>query len=88
MAVALHTMRGGTAPLPNAWRARLRWRVALPIVALGLLVGGIGSTAITHGAELGQGVEAGRQLVAGTSTWLSTAAAQAFTLQCAHARAR
>jgi hypothetical protein len=54
---------------------------------MSLLLGGIGGTAVTHSAELGQGVEAGRQMMAGTGAWLSSAAAQAFTMQCAHARA-
>ena len=87
MAVAVHTMRGSTAPLPKPPLAQLRWRLAAPIVGLGLLFG-IGSTAMTHGAELAQGMEAGRAVVAGTGAWLSTAAAQAFTMQCTHARMR
>jgi hypothetical protein len=88
MAVALRTMRGGTAPFPNTWQARIRWRLVVPILGLSVLFGGIGSTAIAHGAELAQGIEAGRQMVASTGAWLGTAAAQAFTMQCTHARTR
>ena len=87
MAVVIHTMRSGTAPLPKTWQGHNRWRLAAPIVGLGLLFG-IGSTTMTHGAELAQGIEAGRAVLAGTGAWLSTAAAQAFTMQCTHARVR
>ena len=86
MAIATQTMWGGTAQTSKTWQDRIGWRVAVPIVGLGLLFGVIGSTAITHGAELGQGIEAGRQMVAGTGAWLATAAVQAFTMQCTHAR--
>ena len=88
MAVAVHRMRSGTVPLPNTWHGHIRWWLAVPIVGLGLLSGIIGSTAMTHGAEVAQGIEAGREMVASTGTWLSTAAAQAFTMQCTHARVR
>jgi hypothetical protein len=88
MAVAVHRMRSGTAPLPNTWHGHIRWWLAVPIVGLGLLSGIIGSTAMTHGAEVAQGIEAGREMVASTGAWLSTAAAQAFTMQCTHARVR
>ena len=88
MAVAVHTMRSGTAPLPKTWQGHNRWRLAAPIVGLGLLFGIVGSTAMTHGAELAQSVEAGREMVAGTGASLSTAVAQAFTMQCTHAQVR
>src|SRR5438132_9050792 len=75
-------MRSGTAPLPKTWQSHIRWRLAAPIVGLGLLFAIVGSTAMTHGAELAQSVEAGREMVAGTGASLSTAVAQAFTMQC------
>jgi hypothetical protein len=84
MAVTIQSIRGRTAPVPNTWRGGVRWRLAVPIVGVSLLLGIVGSTATTHGAELAQGVEAGRDIVAGTGAWLSTLAAQAFTIQCTH----
>jgi hypothetical protein len=48
----------------------------------------VGSTTATHSAEVAQTIDAGREMVAGTGAWLSTVAAQAFTMQCAHARVR
>ena len=88
MAVAVHTIRGGTALSPSTWRGRVRWRLAVPVVGVSLLFGVVASTAITHGAELAQGIELGREMMAGTAAWLSTAAAQAFTMQCTHAHVR
>ena len=88
MAVVVDSIPGGTAPLPNTWHGRIRWRLAVPIVGVSLLFGVVGGAATTHGAELAQGIEAGREMVAGTGAWLSTVAAQAFTMQCTHARAR
>ena len=88
MAVAVHTIRGGTAPPPSTWRGRVRWRLAVPIVGASLLFGMFGPAAATHGVELAQGIEASREVVAGTGAWFTTAAAQAFTMQCSHARVR
>ena len=88
MAVAVHTIRGGTAPPPSTWRGRVRWRLAVPIVGMSLLLGMLGTTAATHGVELAQGIETSREVVAGTGTWLSTVAARTFTMQCSHARVR
>ena len=79
-------MRGGAAPLPRTWRGHIRWRLAVPILGLSLLFGAIGSTAVTHGAELARGMEAGRAMLAGAGAWLSTIAAQAFTMEWTHAR--
>ena len=88
MALAVHTIRGGTAPPPSTWRGRVRWRLAVPIVGASLLFGMLGTTAATHDVELAQGIEVGREMMAGTGAWLSTVAAQAFTMQCSHARVR
>jgi hypothetical protein len=88
MAVAIRSIRGGAAPLPSTWRGRVSRRLVVPIVGASLLFGMVASTAISHGAELAQGIQAGREMAAGTGAWLSTAAAQAFTMQCAHARVR
>ena len=88
MAVAARTIRGGTLPPPSTWRGRVRWRLAVPIVGASLLFGMLGTTAATYGAELAQGIETGRAVVAGTGAWLSTAAARAFTMQCTHAQVR
>ena len=88
MAVAIDTIRGGTVPPPSTWRGRVRWRLAVPIVGASLLFGMLGTTAATHGAELAQGIEASREVVAGTGAWLSTVAVRAFTMQCTHAQVR
>ena len=74
MAVAVQTLR-----VPN------RWPAVVPVVALAVVFGALGGTVLTRGAELGLGVEQGRQLATQAGGWLSTTAAQAFTMQCTHA---
>jgi hypothetical protein len=88
MAVAVQAIPSRTPPRSEARRVRIRWRLAGPIVAMSLALGMVGSATATHSAEVAQTIDAGRELVAGTGAWLSTVAAQAFTMQCAHARVR
>ena len=74
MAVAVQTLR-----VPN------RWPAVVPVVALAVVFCTLGGTVLTHGAELGLAMEQGRQLATEAGAWLSTTAAQAFTMQCTHA---
>jgi NhaP-type Na+/H+ or K+/H+ antiporter len=65
-----------------------RWRVAMLMIVLGMLLSVALAGALTHAAELGMATQQMRQLVTAANVWLSTTAAQAFTMQCTHAAAR
>jgi hypothetical protein len=88
MAVAVQAIPSGTPPRSEARRVRIQWRLAGPVVALSLVLGMVGNPTATNSAEVAQTIDASGEMVAGTGAWLSTVAAQAFTMQCAHARVR
>lgn len=78
MAVAVGRMQVATR-----WDIGSRWCAGLLIMVL--VLGALVGTALTHAAELNMAMQQADQLVTGAGAWLSTTAAQAFTMQCTHA---
>jgi hypothetical protein len=76
MAVAVGSMQ-----VAKRWDSRPRWPVAMLMIVLGVLLAG----ALTHAAELSMASQQMAQFVTAANAWLSTTAAQAFTMQCTHA---
>jgi hypothetical protein len=76
MAVAVGSMHGA-----KRWDSSSRWPVMMVTIVLGVLLAG----ALTHAIELGMATQQIGQLVTAANAWLSTTAAQAFTMQCTHA---
>jgi hypothetical protein len=68
------------------WDSGSRWPLAMLMIVLGLVLGALAAGAlVTHAAELNMALQQTGQLVTAANAWLSTTAAQAFTMQCTHA---
>jgi hypothetical protein len=67
------------------WDRGSRWPAATLVIVLGLALGALVAGALAQTAELNMAMQQAGQLVTAANAWLSTTAAQAFTMQCTHA---
>jgi hypothetical protein len=68
------------------WDSGSRWPAVMLMIVLGVALGAlVGGALVTHAAELSMALQQTGQLVTAANAWLSTTAAQAFTMQCTHA---